>query len=144
MTFVRPGFTAPGGLKAAQFVLEPLGRQHNESDYAAWSSSIEHIRATRGFGGGNWPRPMSLAENEQDLIRHEIDFSRKAGFTYTVLDPATREVIGCVYIYPAGDGQHDARVQSWVRADRAALDAPLRDAVRAWLDLYWPFRSYVY
>jgi RimJ/RimL family protein N-acetyltransferase len=144
VTFVRPGFTPPDGLRAAEFVLEPLSPRHNASDHAAWSASMEHIRATRGFGGGEWPRPMSLEENLQDLIRHEADFSRRAGFTYTVLDPGTAEVIGCVYIYPANDGQHDARVLSWVRADRAPLDARLRDAVSAWLALYWPFTNYLY
>jgi hypothetical protein len=29
--------------------LEPLGPQHNQSDHAAWMSSIEHIRSTPGY-----------------------------------------------------------------------------------------------
>ena len=47
--FVPDGFVPPAGLAAASFRLEPLGPQHNESDYDAWSSSIEHIRATPGY-----------------------------------------------------------------------------------------------
>lgn len=35
----------------------------------------------------------------------------------------------------------DARVQSWVRADRHDLDRPLFEAVRAWLRTEWPFES---
>ena len=35
------------------------------------------------------------------------------GFTFTVLDPATGDVLGCVYIYPDASGQHDARVRSF-------------------------------
>jgi hypothetical protein len=33
----------------------------------------------------------------------------------------------------------EADVRLWVRADRAALDAPLAAAVLAWLDATWPF-----
>jgi hypothetical protein len=61
--FVPEGFTVPDGLTAGEFRLVPLGPQHNESDYAAWTASIGHIRATPGFGGGSWPREMSLDDN---------------------------------------------------------------------------------
>ena len=86
------------------FLLEPLGPQHNEDDYEAWSSSIEHIRATPGYADGRWPRPMTLEENRADLERHARDFAARSGFTYTVLDPSDRGVIGCVYIYPDTKG----------------------------------------
>ena len=65
---------------------------------------------------------MSLEENLADLERHARDFADRTGFTYTVLDPED-DVIGCVYVYPAGDDVHDARVLSWVRESRAELDA---------------------
>jgi hypothetical protein len=32
------------------------------------------------------------------------------------------------------------RVRSWVRADRADLDAPLADAVANWLAQSWPWK----
>ena len=67
------------GLVAAAFVLEPLGPRHNESDYAAWSSSIAHIQATPGFAGASWPHEMSLAENLADLEMHERDFEDRVG-----------------------------------------------------------------
>ena len=35
--FVPDGFVPPAGLAAASFLLEPLGPQHNESDYDAWT-----------------------------------------------------------------------------------------------------------
>ena len=79
------------------FLLEPLGPEHNEDDHEAWSSSIEHIRATPGFLDSRWPHPMTLDENRADLERHARDFAQRSGFTYTVLDPADRDVIGCVY-----------------------------------------------
>jgi hypothetical protein len=141
--FVPDGFEPPRGLEAADFRLEPLDPEHNERDYEAWSSSIEHIRASPGYPDGSWPRPMSLAENLADLERHARDFAARTGFTYTVLD-AGDDVIGCVYVYPAGDDVHDASVQSWVRASRAELDPVLRAAVADWLTEAWPFRRPLY
>jgi hypothetical protein len=148
--FVPEGFTVPDGLTAGQFRLAPLGPQHNESDYAAWTASIGHIRATPGFGGRGWPREMSLEDNLRDLERHARDFAGRRGFTYTVPGAGDGGVIGCVYIYPPGGGQPDgtggrrAAVRSWVRADRAALDPVLHDAVLAWLERDWPFDSVEY
>jgi RimJ/RimL family protein N-acetyltransferase len=139
--FVADGFVPPAGLAAAGFLLEPLGPQHNESDYDAWTSSIEHIRATPGYPDGNWPRPMTLEQNRGDLERHRRDFEQRKGFTYTVLDPGSRSVIGCVYIYPSKRPVHDAEVLLWVRATHAQLDQQLWRAVWEWLDRDWPFRS---
>ncbi len=53
--FVPDDFAAPDGLMAGQLRLVPLGPSRNEADYAAWSGSIDHIRATPGFPDGNWP-----------------------------------------------------------------------------------------
>jgi hypothetical protein len=106
-----------------------------------WTSSIAHIRATLGFEALSWPPAggMPLTQNRADLARHARDFKRRTGFTYTVLAPASEGVIGCVYIYPAKDDEHDAHVRSWVRADRAELDPVLYAAVSRWLAQRWPF-----
>jgi hypothetical protein len=139
--FVPAGFDPPTALVTDQFRLEPLGPQHNQADHAAWMSSIDHIRATPGYPRGNWPPPggLTLAENLADLRRHADDFTRRAGFTFTVLDPGNDDVIGCVYLYPSAAGEWDVTVQSWVRADRAGLDGPLADAVASWLAADWPW-----
>jgi hypothetical protein len=142
--FVPDDFQPPLELVADDFVLEPLGPQHNEADHAARSSSMEHIRATPGYPDGRWPREMTLEENRADLERHARDFATRSGFTYTVLDPSDRDVIGCVYIYPDRDGEHDAVVLSWVRATHAAYDAPLRELVSGWLAEAWPFERVAY
>ena len=142
--FVPDGFVPPLGLVTERFRLEPLGVEHNERDYLAWSSSIEHILGSPGYGpDSSWPRDMSLDDNLADLERHARDFAERTGFTYTVLDPDD-DVIGCVYVYPAGDDVHDAHVQSWVRVSHAELDAPLREAVAAWLASDWPFGRPLY
>lgn len=141
--FVPTDFVPPTSLVAERFELEPLGPQHNESDLAAWTSSIDHIRATTGYAGRSWPPVggMSPEENLSDLVRHAADFEERSGFTFTVLSPGSDEVIGCVYVYPSEDPRHDAQVRSWVRADRADLDAPLADAVAAWLAADWPWTA---
>jgi hypothetical protein len=142
MSFVPEGFEPPRTLVTEAFVLEPLGPEHNERDYDAWTSSIQHIRASPGYEGRSWPRELTLDENLRDLQRHADHFAERSGFTYTVLDPQTRAVIGCVYIYPGEDA--DASARSWVRASHAELDAPLRRAVRRWLDEAWPFERVEY
>jgi hypothetical protein len=141
VAFVPAEFQPPLGMAGERFVLEPLGPEHNSSDYAAWTSSMAHIKATPGFESSSWPHEMTAAENRADLERHARDFEQRQGFTFTVLDPGSRVVIGCVYIYPSGQPQHDADVRSWVRADHADLDGPVRRSVAEWLAREWPFQS---
>src|SRR5215467_12370905 len=144
--FVPGDFAVPHELMADGFRLEPLGPQHNDADYAAWTTSIDHIRATPGFPDGSWPREMPLQQNLRDLERHARDFAERRGFTYTVLDVGNGDVIGCVYIYPARGSRSSgpdrrAAVQSWVRADHAELDVALYEAVMGWLQRDWPFEA---
>ncbi|MGD0702847.1 MAG: hypothetical protein ABSA02_23565 [Trebonia sp.] len=65
---VSAEFAVPAGLATELFVLEPLDVRHNESDYAAWTSSLEHIKATPGFGGKTWlDLGLSLEDNAADV-----------------------------------------------------------------------------
>jgi hypothetical protein len=144
MSFVPEDFVVPHVLVTKAFRLEPLGPEHSEGDYRAWTSSIEHIRATPGFAGRAWPTPgMTLAENLGDLQRHAADFAGRSGFTYTVRASGSDEIIGCVYIYPLAEG-YGADVRSWVSADQASLDVVLYDAVSGWLAEAWPFTGVRY
>ena len=61
--FVPPVFDVPLGLETSEFVLEPLLPEHNELDYDAWTSSMEHIATTPGYPDGSWPREMTRDEN---------------------------------------------------------------------------------
>lgn len=142
--FVPEDFDVPRRLETPLFVLEPLGPQHNDEDYAAWSTSVEHIRATPGWAWNSWPRPMSAEDNRRDLERHAREFENREGFTYTVIGRAEGEVIGCVYIYPSRDDASDADVTSWVRETSANLDAELWRAVSDWLADSWPFERLKY
>ena len=69
-------------LSTERFRLAPLGPEHNESDFDAWMSSIDHIRATPGLIPGaalavGWPTPMTSEENLSDLVNHADEFTRK-------------------------------------------------------------------
>jgi hypothetical protein len=141
MSFVPADAVIPLELVTAQFRLEPLGPQHNDADRAAWMSSIPHIQATPGFVGGSWPpdNGMPAEANERDLVGHAADFAARRGFTYTVLDPGSGSIIGCVYLYPPKRDGYDVDVLSWVTAARADLDAPLAAAILEWLERNWPF-----
>jgi hypothetical protein len=95
MVFVSLDFVPPSELRAHDFVLRPLGPQYNDSDYLAWTSSIQHIRSTPDFRDSAWPNDhISLAQNLSDLVRHGDDFTKRVGFTYTVLDATESTVIG--------------------------------------------------
>ena len=152
--FVPDDFVVPVELRTPSFLLVPLGPEHNVSDYAAWTSSIDHILATPGFVPKEgetdpWPHPMPLSDNLADLVEHADHFQRRLGFTYTVLDPdidpSPGEVIGCVYIYPVReDASLDAKVSSWVRADHSDLDVELWRTVSDWLASVWPFKHIRY
>lgn len=140
--FVPDGYEPPGGLTTDDFWLEPLGPEHNKSDLEAWTSSISHIQVTPGFAGRDWPvRPLSVEENLADLVQHAEDFEGRRGYTYTVLDPTSRVVIGCVYFYPPRREGFDVDVCSWVRSSCGSLDLRLYGVVTEWLAAVWPWSS---
>ena len=140
--FVPDAFDVPASFEAPGFRLEPLGPQHNERDHAAWMSSIDHIRATPGFPDGNWPEPMSLERNHEDLVQHARDFETRRGFTYSILDG--EDIIGCVYIYPTKRAGHDAEVSSWVIESRAEMDIVVWSTLTEWIAAAWPFSNPFY
>ena len=139
--FIPDDFQAPNSFTGPGFTLEPLGPEHNERDYEAWTSSMDHIHATPG-SWGSWPRPMTLEENMGDMEMHAREFVDGEAFTYSVLDGP--DVIGCLYIYPDRDGESDAFVSSWVRESRAEMDIVVWRAVTEWLETSWPFQTFRY
>jgi len=144
VTLVPPYFPFPAGHECAGDRLEPLGPEHNESDYAAWTSSVDHIRSLPEWPDGDWPDPsMTPADNLGDLQRHRRDFLDRRGFTYTVL-AADGDVAGCVYLYPDRHSGTDAEVSSWLRVDHAGREAEFRAAVQRWVADAWPFRTWTY
>jgi hypothetical protein len=155
MSLVPDGFVAPPPIRTDQFRLELLGPQHHESDYAAWTSSIDFIRSLPGWATSHWPYPMSKAENLRDCESHLVRSRAGSDFAYTVLrpahdpdpdpDPDPDVVIGCVYFTPTDPPRPNAvAVRSWVTAEHADLDAPLHAAVTGWLSTDWPWTDVEY
>ena len=136
---VPSDFDVPLRFDGPGFHLEPLGPSHNERDYEAWMSSVDHIRATPGFETLDWPHPMSLEDNLRDLVGHANDFENRSGFTYSIL--AGEEVIGCVYLYPSPAPEHVVSARSWVRASRAGMDRTVWESLSRWLEDHWPFTN---
>jgi hypothetical protein len=65
--FVPPDFEVPARLATRDFVVEPLGPEHNDRDYEGWTSLMEHFAETPGFPWGSWPREMTPDKNREDL-----------------------------------------------------------------------------
>jgi hypothetical protein len=140
--FVPTEFEVPQHFEGTGFHLEPLGPEHNRRDHVAWMSSIDHIRASPGMEGREWPLPMTLEENLRDMEMHAAEFAERKAFTYSILDGD--EVIGCLYIYPSPEPEIDADVRSWVRSSRADMDRAVRGELTEWLDAEWPFDAISY
>lgn len=126
-----------------QFRLEALGPQHNERDHAAWSGSIDHIRATPGFdpaqwAGDAWPYPMSLDDNLGDLADHLAEFDRGDAYAFSVLAHPSDDIIGCVYLDPDPTGAATVVARSWVTVAHAADDAAVAAAVDDFVRAEWP------
>jgi len=114
-------YQIPTKLTHSKFIARKLCATDNELDYAAWHSSIDLIRRTRG---GNWPTAeMTKEENMIDLSWHQREFEYKSSFAFTVMNLDESECLGCFYIYPFGEGMsstikpesgYDIEVSWWV------------------------------
>jgi hypothetical protein len=138
-TFVPSDFVVPTMLSGDGFRLEPLGPKHNVRDHSAWMSSIDHIKAIPAFTNAEWPFAMSLERNLSDLDAHARDFEDRTGFTYSILDG--EEVIGCTYLYPSAESDHDANMKWWLTKSRSKMAPAVGEALSVWLEDEWPFES---
>jgi len=146
MPFVPPDFVVPRTLVTDRCRLEPLTVRHAVADWDAVMSSREHLSGVFG-PGSRWPRDdLSLEQNLVDLGWHQKKAQLREAFAYTVLEPASSRVVGCVYLDPSEREGFDAEVQLWVRASEvpSGLDPHLHSAVRLWVSESWPFTSVAY
>ena len=146
----------PEALRTDEFLVRPLRATDVILDYDAVISS----RAELLLGsGGTWPREgFTLEENLADLERHEQEHHERVAFTYTVMNPAETECLGCIYIGPltrilgkdAGNSEYlsdrTAYVYFWVRQSRLAvhLDRRLLQALIPWFQNEWAFLHVIF
>jgi hypothetical protein len=130
-----------------------------ELDYDAVMSSKEMLRV---WEQTDWPvDDFTLADNLEDLERHEREHREGIAFTYTVLNPAETECLGCIYIVPlqvllsrfasSPDGSatinsSEACTSFWVRVSRLddGLEDRLLDALIGWFKDEWAFSRVVF
>ncbi|MEM8859123.1 MAG: N-acetyltransferase [Chloroflexota bacterium] len=160
MVFGNEESTIPSGLKTGTFLIRPLLATDVELDYEAVMDSREILRQ---WEQSTWPADdFTLEDNLKDLQKHEREFNNREGFTYTVLNPAGTQCLGCIYIYPCTvrwlaraeatpvNGKdwsnYEAVVQFWIRQSRLAegMDRQLLDVLRPWLDQEWDFDGYLF
>lgn len=127
--------------------MRPLRATDVELDYDAVMSNAAMLRS---WSQSDWPADdFTLAQNLEDLQRHECEHEAREAFTFTVLDPAGTRCLGCVYLAPLPDPARPAcaaaaypvRVGFWVRASEVAngLERHLFGCLREWLATEWRF-----
>jgi len=137
MTFYPANAPVPAELHMADFSLIPLTPAHVALDYTAVTASREMLRQ---WSGSSWPSDdFSLDDNLQDLQWHDREHRERLAFTYTVLNPAQDECLGCVYIRPLSEilpaaPDYHAIVRFWVSQPQreGPLERQLLDALCTW------------
>ena len=152
-----PTVAPPTAYRNEEFVLCPLRTSHVEIDYAALMVSKEMLRR---WGGGAWPADnFDLEANLADLAEHQKEHETGLAYTFTLLNPAEDECLGCVYIEPlfrylelgrqtkpaheTSASDFKAVVRFWVKQPRLIdnLDRRLFQALIAWISKEWVFNQ---
>ncbi len=159
MTFYPPNAPIPAGLTTDEFILEPLTTDHVQLDHAALMESVAMLRT---WAGGDWPtHEFTVAQNYEDLARHQAEHEERVAFTFTVLTPDRSRCIGCIYLDDlanvlafagadpaqiAGVPDGSVAVRFWATQPRLAddLDAQLFASIRSWLHEEWAFDHLLY
>ncbi|MEU6246361.1 N-acetyltransferase [Glycomyces sp. NPDC047010] len=160
MPFTTMDSGAPAGFATDDFLLRPIRAADAELDYAAVMESRDYLL---GWEQTGWPaEDFTVEANREDLEKLERWHEDGAGFTYTVMDPAETECLGCVYlrsttarayagarITPVGDHRWDAyeaTVSFWVRRSRLGTptDTGLLARLRTWLARDWSLRGHLF
>jgi hypothetical protein len=160
VSFTDPNEAVPAELRTEEFVLRPIVADDAELDHAAVMETREDLRL---WEQSTWPADdFTVEANRKDLVNLERRHAEHRAFTYTVLDPAGIECLGCVYIFPTtaaflvkstvtpvgGEvwADVDAVVYFWARKSRmkTGVDERLLTALRAWFGEEWKFERTVY
>lgn len=160
MRFYPEDAPVPARLVTNEFLLRMLSASDAALDYEAVMASKDILRLR---SQGRWPHEgFTLEENLADLREHEAEFHARTSFTYTVMNPAQTQCLGCVYIYPleailrraqaseddiaAQVADDTAEVSFWARQDRTAddLDTRLLAALIPWLKIEFAFARVVF
>lgn len=159
MAFNNDDFHAPEELRTDEFLLRPIRAADAELDYEAVMESKEFLRL---WEQSSWPEDdFAVEANREDLDKLERRHTDGESFTYTVMNPAETQCLGCVYIFPTAarlfskaqisaiDGarwcEYEAAIYFWIRKSRLAdeLDRRLLEALGPWLEHDWRIEHYL-
>lgn len=141
--FIAADFEPPRFVETGSFVLKPLGPELVEVDYAAYMSSIEHLRTTFSTNGG-WPHEdISMTDAMVDMQNEKRRFEARESFAYAVLTADQQVELGCVYVYPSDKKGFDAVIRLWVTKSQfdEGFDATLYDWTTRWIERAWGFSA---
>src|SRR5262249_22189853 len=152
MEFCPASALVPEETRTNRLFLRPLRATDVELDYNAVMSSAEQLRR---WSQSDWPSDdFTLAQNLDDLQRHEREHGTREAFTFTVLNPQATRCLGCVYITPVvpqaahlcAGATYAANVGFWVRTSELAndLDKHLFATLREWFSTAWAFDAIVF
>lgn len=151
MPFENMEFAVPEGLTTDTFMLRPIMAADVELDYAAVMES-----RVRTWEQSSWPEEdFTVAANREDPEKLERRHANREAFTYTVMNLAGIECLGCVYLFSSdapmftaaritavGNRRwedYDAAVYFWIRKSQLGkgTDRVLLDTLRTWLAQDW-------
>ena len=160
MVFGSESVSIPDGIVTNEFLIRPLLATDVELDYAAVMESKEILRK---WEQSSWPEDdFTLADNLEDLERHEREHINRESFTFTVMNPTETECLGCIYIFPRtarwlsqaettpiGNAEwatYEAVILFWIRQSRLteAMDRRLLDLLRPWFEQEWTFDGHLF
>lgn len=154
MRFYPPNAPVPEELRTDEFTLRPLTPAHVELDHTTLMTSKKMLRLWSGNPEDGWPDDdFSVEQNMEDMEWHYSDHLKRIAFTFTVLNPAEDEVIGCIYIVPFEPLmeanpqlteliQDDAAlIRFWAVEPRLGdgLDARILQSMVRWFNEEWAF-----
>jgi RimJ/RimL family protein N-acetyltransferase len=152
MEFYPASAVVPEEQRTDRLLLRPLRATDVELDYDAVISSAEQLRR---WSQSDWPADdFTLAQNLDDLQRHEREHIERKAFTFTVLNPQGIRCLGCVYIMPVrpqitqlcAGAAYAAGVGFWVRTAELAndLDKHVLATLREWFKAEWAFDCVIF
>lgn len=144
---------APKGTRTEEFLLRPIVASDAALDYEAVMESREFLLRWEQTG---WPEDdFTIEANRADVARMVQRHRKAESFTYTVMNPAETQCLGCVYVVPSDArlftkaqivavdddrwSNFEAVIHFWIRTSRIAdqLDRRLLDTLGRWLEHDW-------
>lgn len=140
-TLVDASFVIPQRHTFGNVQLIKVDPEYAERDHLALMQAKKQIRQDLGTA---WPEDnLTLAANTASLASDLQAFNQRTNFTYHLIERATDQVIGCVYISQTGASQYQAAMYYWlIPAYYNSTEHPaIRQGLQHWLKTAWPFQA---